>query len=323
MAGAGALSLLRMLRLTRICRVVRILRAVPELMVLIKGLVAASRAVGWTLGLLVIIIYVFAVAFKIITSNNEAAKPFFKNVPTAMVTLLLPGLLPDNADPVMAMADASFMYAAFFMCFIVVGSITLMNMLIGVLCESVSAVASFEKEGLTVAYVKAEIESLLRNLERDPEDNFTKHEIECVLMDPKAASVFQRVGVDLGGLIDIAEFHLFERTDTIRFPKFLELVLELRGSNSATVKDIVDLRKFMVDEIWKTEDRLLDAVDKMGGSVAKRSASLENMVDDAPKPPVPGFVVRPSLQRRSVSTGYEINLPGQSTPIIEDVEDKS
>merc|ERR1712129_331694 len=44
----------------------------------------------------------------------------------------------------------------------------------------------------------------------------------------------------------------------LSFPLFMETVLQLRGSNNATVKDIVDLRKFMAQELWNAEMRLHD-----------------------------------------------------------------
>merc|ERR1740129_21214 len=85
--GAGAISLLRMLRLTRICRLVRLLRAVPELMVLIKGIRAACPAVSWTLTFLVTVIYIFSVAFKILCKTNTLGKTYFPSVPMGMKSL--------------------------------------------------------------------------------------------------------------------------------------------------------------------------------------------------------------------------------------------
>merc|ERR1740121_1512378 len=103
--GAGAVSLLRMLRLTRICRLVRVLRVVPELMVLIKGLRAAFKSVGWTLALLVIVIYIFAVCFRILCKENPLGATVFASIPDGMRFLLLPGLLPDSESHVMDMAN--------------------------------------------------------------------------------------------------------------------------------------------------------------------------------------------------------------------------
>jgi hypothetical protein len=52
------------------------------------------------------------------------------------------------------------------------------------------------------------------------------------------------VGVDVIGLVDFADV-IFEDDDELSFGRFMEIVLELRGSNSATVKDIIELRKLL------------------------------------------------------------------------------
>mmetsp|Transcript_106822 Transcript_106822/g.276127 ORF Transcript_106822/g.276127 Transcript_106822/m.276127 type:complete len:812 (-) Transcript_106822:203-2638(-) len=260
MNGTGVISLLRMLRLTRMVRLVRLFRALPELMVLLKGMTAASRSVGWTMSLLVIIMYVFAIAFRIITKGTDIGEQYFSSIPAGMVTLMLPGLLPDNADPVFEMGNAGIGFALLFMLFIVVAAITVMNMLIGVMCESVSVVASVEKEQLNVTYVKTELQNLMYRLDQDHNGVLSRKEIEKILLSPAASKVIAEVGVDVDGLVDVAEFHLFNEKEEITFPEFLELVLQLRGNNGTTVRDIVNLRKFIMEEMWAQEERLLTAI---------------------------------------------------------------
>merc|ERR1719359_1233722 len=66
--GGGGLNLptsvLRLFRLARLSRLVRMLRSLPELMVMIKGMITATATVGYTLSLLILITYVFAIAFR-------------------------------------------------------------------------------------------------------------------------------------------------------------------------------------------------------------------------------------------------------------------
>merc|ERR1712194_197953 len=44
----------------------------------------------------------------------------------------------------------------------------------------------------------------------------------------------------------------------ITFADFVELLLQLRGTNNATVKDIVDLRKFVHNEITKMQEKVME-----------------------------------------------------------------
>merc|ERR1719271_1184188 len=64
--GAGNVSILRLarlLRLTRMARMGKLLRVLPELLIMLKGMMAAGRSVFWTLVLLLIFMYLFAILF--------------------------------------------------------------------------------------------------------------------------------------------------------------------------------------------------------------------------------------------------------------------
>jgi len=208
------------------------------------------------------------VAFKILVGSNKDPESigsiYFSSIPKGMSTLLLPGMLPDNQEHVETMAAEHFIYAVMFMAFIVLASITIMNMLVGVLVEVVSVVATFEKEQLTANYVKLELKTLVdKHLDADGNGTLSKAEIEGLLMNRQAAQVIQRVGVDVAGLVEIAEFHLFNDKDEIRFEDFLELVLQLRGNQDLCVRDLVNLRKFILEELGKMEQHITHTVGVM------------------------------------------------------------
>lgn len=64
------------------------------------------------------------------------------------------------------------------------------------------------------------------------------------------------------GLIDLADF-IFAKDDEddpedkqLQYYEFMEIVLSLRGSNLATVKDMTDLRKFIKTSINKIEEKI-------------------------------------------------------------------
>merc|ERR1719272_1773516 len=82
--NASVLKLVRLMRIVRVARMARILRAVPELMILIKGMTAATRSVFFTLCLLVGVIYVFGIAFCQITQGSAFGDRYFKTVPASM-----------------------------------------------------------------------------------------------------------------------------------------------------------------------------------------------------------------------------------------------
>ena len=73
-------------------------------------------------------------------------------------SFLLEGLLPDHQDPVWEIGQEHLIFAVLFMIFIIVGSITVMNKLTGMLVQVVSTIADVEKEELSLAWVKMELE---------------------------------------------------------------------------------------------------------------------------------------------------------------------
>jgi len=123
-------------------------------------------------------------------------------------------------------------------------------MLVGVLCEVVSVVSSVEKEQLLVSYVKQQLQTLI--LETGADNNgdglLSKDEFQTIIQNPKAVRALTDIGVDIIGLIDLVDFIFKGKTD-LSFADFMDVVLKLRGSNTATVKDIIDLRKFLMAEI--------------------------------------------------------------------------
>mmetsp|Transcript_109754 Transcript_109754/g.199844 ORF Transcript_109754/g.199844 Transcript_109754/m.199844 type:complete len:728 (-) Transcript_109754:68-2251(-) len=277
--NASILRLLRLLRLTRMARMARLLRALPELMILVKGIAVATRSVLFTLLLLMLIIYVFAIAFTSLTKGTELGDKYFKRVPMAMDTLLLGGTLPDHQDIVDEVGAEHVLLKILFLIFMLLASLTVMNMLMGVLVEVVSVVSAVEKEQMVVNFVKHQLQSLLHTsgLDADGDNQISKAEFENLLEKQEAARALQDVGVDVVGLVDFTDF-IFKDDIELSFPDFMEMVLQLRGSNTATVKDIVDFRKFVHAEFDRLEN-------KIAGRIVEgfKNNSVANVLMDGPE----------------------------------------
>jgi len=288
LGNASILRMARLLRLSRMARMARLFRAMPELLILIKGMVAAMRSVLFTLCLLAIITYVFGIAFVQVVgkevTNPEDNETYFGTVGQAMHTLLLDGALMDGTGVLIkALADASWVYAVMMYSFILLAALTVMNMLIGVLCEVVSAVAATERETLTVSFVKDKLKQVMRDggMDANGDGKISKAEFSQLLEYPEACRVLKEVGVDVINLVDNIDFIFPEDEDLegriiereLTFGHFLELVLMLRGTNNATVKDIVDLRKFI-----KTSHEKLNKEVRMHRLASFRTASKAQSV---------------------------------------------
>lgn len=286
--GMSNVSMLRLLRLLRLTRLVRIMRSIPELITMLKGFVAATRSVSATLTMLVIALYIFAIVFSQQLADVEAMNQEFGSIPRSMWTLLLGGTFLDNLTAIlMNIADnggpMAPMMVCLFLIFVLLSSLTILNMLIGVLCEVVSAVAAAEREKAIVTYVKTQLIDVLTELDKDGTGTVSRTELEGLVQVPSAVEALQQLGVDIPNLLQLSEviFDMEGHGDAggntptggdgkmkkleddqldgingfgeegegggaeLSFAEFLEMVMRLRSENTASVPDIVDLRKFI------------------------------------------------------------------------------
>lgn len=261
--SGGQASIGRLLRLLRLSRVARMLRSMPELMILVKGITSALRSVLLTLALLLIIMYVFAIVLTQLSAGSPSGNTYFFSILSSMYYLTVCGLFFDELTTfVTPVGDDSWMYATCFWLFVLFGTLTVTNMLIGVLLEVVAGVAAVEREEMIVTYMRTKVTSIIEAV--SGEDGYVHLDVFRKLMSNRdCIQALREVGVDPVGLVDFAEF-LFqdpnsEQTELsakIPTPKFLDLLLQLRGSNIATVRDVVDLRKYLSSGLDKSQQNL-------------------------------------------------------------------
>lgn len=245
----------------------RLIRAAPELMVLMKGMAAAARSVFFTLLLLTAAIYIFGIVFVHLTADTEVGSKYFGSVVESMLTLLLRGTYLDEITELIEdMKQESVILVIIFLVFVLLAAQTLMNMLIGVLCEVVSVVANAEKEERNMNIVVAKLGGILHKWSGNQGISITKQEFVMMLHDPEATTALQDVGVDAVGLADFVDL-IFEDADCeqqLSFEHFMDIILQFRGSNTATVKDLVESQRTVrsaIDNVGcmlcSLEDRIL------------------------------------------------------------------
>eukprot|EP00929_Paragymnodinium_shiwhaense_P120861 TRINITY_DN92933_c0_g1_i1.p1 TRINITY_DN92933_c0_g1~~TRINITY_DN92933_c0_g1_i1.p1 ORF type:complete len:699 (+),score=123.68 TRINITY_DN92933_c0_g1_i1:99-2195(+) len=280
--NASLLKILRLVRLSRMARIARLLRLCPELLILLKGISVAIRSVFFTLALLIGIVYVFSVTFTQLTRFGFTDVPHFPNVTQSMLSLFLRVTFPDVADLVEEIARDSLLVAGLLVIYLLIGALTIMNMLVGILVDVVSVVSAVEKEQLSVYYVRQQLEDLCKAHDiavDDPDDPapITRDDFVLLLEDSRTAAIIQDTGADAGNVIDFITF-LYKTKEQIPFATFVEVVLNLRPTNQSTVKDVADVRKLvvseLVQELHELEDRLVDHLVHQESSVIAHTTSM-------------------------------------------------
>jgi len=148
-----ALSSLRLLRLLRI---VRVLRMVPELSMMVKSLVAAIRSVSMTFLLAVGIMYIFSILLTQWARDYVPDKPCehpincvdkaFGTISKSFLTLMQILCFDATFSLIRAILDESVFHGLLLILFILIAAFTVLNMLIGVVCEIVAETNEGERE---------------------------------------------------------------------------------------------------------------------------------------------------------------------------------
>jgi hypothetical protein len=190
--------------------------------------------------------YVFAVAFRQLTDGTVLEDEYFSSVPFGFKSLLLYAIIPDQAAIVDGVGREHVLLGVLMLLFILLGSLTVMNMLVGVLVEVVSVVSAVEKEGMKLNFIKSQLFMMIRRIGLEPAEDMmlTRQDFQYLLVKQGAAKVFKDIGVDPVAFIDIGN-SIFDEAgpEGLTFKEFIEVVLQMRGTNMATVKDVVDLRR--------------------------------------------------------------------------------
>lgn len=265
--GFSVFSIARLLRLARLGRVARLVRMVPEVMTLLKGITTAVRSVFLTLLLLFIMLFMFGIFFKSQSEENATLNEIFPTLRAAVWALLLHGVFLDSvAMELNKIADESYILSSVFIFFVIAASYTVMNLLIGILCDVVHQVSAHEKDEMAVNYLKAHLLDILEVHDKDDDRHIIASEFDLLMKNPEIHLQLTKFGVDVGDLIALKDVLFDSRSKilhspgtfaqgagVISFGAFLQVVLRLRGGNTAKVKDIVELREFIKQQLERFE----------------------------------------------------------------------
>jgi len=255
MRSSSVFRVFRVFRLSRIARMARLFRSVPELALLVRGMMMALRSVFVTLCMLILVVYIFAILFVQTLSDTKAGTGHFENMPQAMNFLLLQVVCGFDAGFFTAMLDVSWLSYSFWLLFLLIGNLTIMNMLIGILCQVVSDVAEAQAEEDFLKDVEFEVGHVLQTLDEDGSKSLTADEFEQLFESPAMIQSLQDLGVDIIAYVDFVN-NKFRKVQELPFSVILETVVQFRGSKGATVKDIVDMRKAVTMDLSRIESMI-------------------------------------------------------------------
>lgn len=247
--GQQTVIVFRALRVLRTLRLARVLRQVQELLVIVRGIAIAFRALTIILALLAFVIYFAAIVFTILLQDTELGMQRFSSVPASMGTLLLEGTLSGSrgTQVIREANDEHPVFASLLLIFVLLANVTVMGVLAGLLVQTVKTVSEVEKEEVVVRSITDKMDELWEQVvvhDDNCDGLIDIHELPCLLSDETLAKSLHSVGIDLEGLVDISSLHLQQHAYMTK-PQFKRMALELRSKEVAKVKDHVETRKFI------------------------------------------------------------------------------
>ena len=138
-AAGDAFSAFRVLQLFRLARIFQLLRLSHELSSLAFNLAMSLRAVFWVFLLLFTLIYIGALfcASELGTLENEAMKKVFGNIWLSIFSHFKLMTLEQWVDICNAAMEVNPLWAIYFLCFIILTNLTLVNLVTGLIITGV------------------------------------------------------------------------------------------------------------------------------------------------------------------------------------------
>lgn len=203
------------------------MKFVPELGKLVKGMIKAARSVFFILMFLVLVIYVFSIIFTGAMSDREKfprtpycaeeeaaglnasdgclgegewgelGQDLFATMGDSFMSLFTRGVLGDNLDEtVAAILDQSLILMWLFFLFLIITFATLLNMLIGVVCEVIAEAAAEEEEADTVNNLSATIQEAFEEIDTNEDGLLTQQEWSHINQNPKVRKSMASIGIE-------------------------------------------------------------------------------------------------------------------------------
>jgi len=217
LGGSGLpidISMLRLLRLLRLTRLTRVVRQFPELMVLIKGMVNAGRSVSSTLILLMALMYIYAIGCTIMFADKVSSGNY-STVAMSMYTLFMGGTLCDDITAFLGeLRDEVGVSGVLIFCvYVLLSSFTVLNMLIGVLCEVISETTQDEEEKAVTMQITEELEKVFSEIDKDGNYLVSQSEFRAMVKNERVLEAFKQIEVEKEHLLALCDT-LFEQPES-------------------------------------------------------------------------------------------------------------
>lgn len=280
---ASNLKMLSTLRLLRLMRMTRILRLIPELGMMVKSMIAAVRSVFSTGVLALGIMYIFAILFTqwvktygsqgkcIGAAADVCLQDYFGTIALSFLALTQILVFDDTFEVVRPIFKEQVAMGALLVLYILLVSFTVLNMLIGIICDIVSETTASERE----KQLMRRVEEIFLEMDTDDSGTVTREEfqagntldqLESLGIEPQVSkNAFDILDVDRDGQLAADEF--IRMIFKCLHPPHSEEILEIEARVDQ-LADAVGLGRRAIQVLDK-EDAIQKRRASLGGDAAQ------------------------------------------------------
>jgi hypothetical protein len=301
----------------RMARFVKVLRAMPSVVTITFGILAAIRSVMSTIYILSFELFCVAVIFRarfggpafgsdsmlpeFYSSSRflkETEEEFygrvgdpenhmyeFRNVNNSVFACLLSGVFTDSITDIMfELSRKSQAMMMLFLLHVGLTNLTLLNILVGVICQVIQEATDAQRER---AHLRAVKELLLKHLEAIDENNnklISPIEYKQLISVPEVSDVLEKeCAIEPTQLLLIGETLFFDRKNPggyreITFGAVVKAVLSLRGGQPSKAGDMMVVQRD-IKYLNKKMNRFQDAMNKREDEMIQRQKGIDAKMD--------------------------------------------
>jgi len=272
----SVLRVLRLLRIVRLGRLADLMCAVPEMTMMVKGIWYAVKSVLFTVVVLVLMLFLFAIMFTTVAKGHADLMLVFPSVRTSMWVLLVSGTFLDNVAGTLEIVRLHSDFLTFiFMVFIIVNSFTILNMLTGLLVDVAGDVATTEKKKSARQYIKSSMLEIFQDYDKDSDGYIHRSDFDVMMRDLDLFDSLSRFGIKVSDLEVLKDmifegsyahscgqeegYRIGQSTDKVSFQLLVEVVMRLREGKTASSQDVIDLRNYIDVRLDNLENLLMSS----------------------------------------------------------------
>jgi len=272
----------------RILRILRLLRFLHELLLLLKGIVGAMKALVWSMILLLMALYITAIFMtKLIghkLKHHEKAQLYFGSMFKSMFTLFQIATLEgwnEVARDMMAEDAVGFWVSIVFVVFLMFTNLTLLNLVTGVILENLLTIDHDDAIELVEKKRLDRLSSLRKAFDEADVNHdgvLTLEELKKTLQDPGSSVKRELARLDMGAW-DAEELFVlldYDQSGTLSADEFTRVCMEAFGP--ATAKQVLELQfrwYSMWSNIYTQSESTLQAI----GQSNEQLSSLESVME--------------------------------------------